>query len=150
MYVCMYAIHKPSIAVLMYISTEFTSFLSIFIMSTLWKQRAVNDVTQFCACSGQGARTSAAKTVGRGRYCSCWVPGLRPPVGVGNGSQVFTASMLAVLLLINLTVVLAAGSARVTDHGSKYGITHLQAETFLALSYLFLFRRAANRLQSAS
>ena len=33
--------------------------------------------------------------------------------GAGNGSQVFVASMLTVLLLISLTVALAAGSARV-------------------------------------
>ena len=34
--------------------------------------------------------------------------------GVGNGSQVFTASILTVLRLISLTVALAACSARVT------------------------------------
>ena len=33
----------------------------------------------------------------------------------GNGSQVFTASMLTVLRLLSSTVALAAGSARVTD-----------------------------------
>ena len=40
--------------------------------------------------------------------------GLAAPGGGGDGSQGFTAPMLTVLRLINLTVALAAGSARVT------------------------------------
>ena len=37
----------------------------------------------------------------------------------------YTASMWTALRLINLTVVLATGSARVTGHGSSNYITHI-------------------------
>ena len=53
-------------------------------------------------------------SVGLGRHCCCWATGLQPWGEGGNGSQVFTASMLTVLRHISLTVALAAGSARVT------------------------------------
>ena len=52
-------------------------------------------------------RSVVGRSVGRGRLC--WRHGLAAAgEGVGDGSQVFTASMLTVLRLINLTVALAA------------------------------------------
>ena len=78
-----------------------------------WKQRTINDVTQFCVCCGR-SWTLTAKSVGRRRHCCCWTSGLRLREGAGNGSQEFTASTLTVLRLIGLTVALASGSARLT------------------------------------
>ena len=47
--------------------------------------------------------------------------GLAAAVGVVNGSQVFTASLLTVLRHISLTVALAVGSAHVTGLGKSIG-----------------------------
>ena len=89
-----------------------------------WKQRTVNDDTQFCACCGW-ARTLTAKAVGRGRDCYCWAMGLRRR-GADNGSQVFTSSMLTALRLISLTVAFAAGSARASGlDASSYIIAYI-------------------------
>ena len=90
-------------------STDLHSMSStkVFVTSKRWKQRTVNDVTQFCACCGR-ARTLTTKPVGQGRHCCCLATGLRPR-GACNGSQVFTASTLNVRRLISLTVALAAG-----------------------------------------
>ena len=60
-----------------------------------------------------------AKSVGRGRLC-CWVTGLPPRGEAGNGSQVFTVSMLSVLWLISLTVALVADSARAAGLEASY------------------------------
>ena len=57
----------------------------------------------------------ATKSVGRGHGLATAGRG----VVAGNGSQVFTTSMLTVLRLNSLTVALAAGSARVTGFGSS-------------------------------
>ena len=57
-------------------------------------------------CCGRGrGRTSAAKSVGRGRHYLGHK--IAAALGGGNGSQVFPASMLTVLWLISLTVELA-------------------------------------------
>ena len=93
--------------------------LYIFIKSKLWKQRTVNDVTQLCVCCGRGTRTLTTKSVGRGKTLLLLGHGLAAAERAGNGSQVFTASMLTVLRVINLTVALAGGSARVTGHGAS-------------------------------
>ena len=85
---------------------------SILITSKLWEQRTVYDVTQFCVCCGRGARTLAAKSVGRGKTLLLLGHGLAAEGG--NWNQVFTASMLTVLQLISLRFALAASSARVT------------------------------------
>ena len=58
-------------------------------------------------CCGREDRTLAAKSVGQGHGLAA------AGGGAGNGSQVFTASMLAVLWLISLTVALAADLAPV-------------------------------------
>ena len=92
---------------LMYIRVPCTPWISqsIFTTSKKWRQRTVNDVTQFCVCSDRGNRTLAAKSVGRGH-------GLAATGEAGNGSQVFTAaSMLTVLRLISLTVAEPAANA---------------------------------------
>ena len=82
------------------------------ITSRWWKQRTFNDVTQFCACCGRD-RTLTAKSVGRGKILLL-LGHMLAAAGAGNGSQVFTASMLIVLRLIRLTVALAAGLVRAT------------------------------------
>ena len=56
------------------------------------------------------SRTLTTKSVGRGKTLLL-DHGLAPVGGAGNGSQVFTASMLTVFRLFSLTVALAAGSA---------------------------------------
>ena len=85
--------------------------------SKSWKQRTVHDVTQFCVCCGRGDLNLTARSVSRsvgGRYCCRWATLLvAAGDGAGNGSRVFTASILTLLRVIGLTVALAAVSARV-------------------------------------
>ena len=62
------------------------------------------------------------------------------PQETGNGSQVFTASMLTVLRFISLTDGLAVGSARVTDLSSSMYKRHTVPVGFVLWCGLVLFK----------